>query len=75
MLTCSIPMGFASPLSASALEVGYENKDFRYENPTPVQEYAIERGIYTDRFLFLMVIHTRTIVKSIQARICGMLTI
>ena len=48
-----------TPLSVNALEVGYENKDFRYENPTPVQEYAIERGIYTDRFLFLMVIHTR----------------
>lgn len=51
-LALTIPF-IASPISSNALtDVNPENKNFTYEEITPVREYAIEKGIYTDRFLF-----------------------
>ncbi|MDE6678585.1 MAG: hypothetical protein K2K02_06045, partial [Ruminococcus sp.] len=43
---------FAVVCIVSPISVNASNADFTYEEVTPVQEYAIERGIYTDRFLF-----------------------
>ncbi|MDE6780104.1 MAG: hypothetical protein K2J40_01410 [Ruminococcus sp.] len=45
-------LALAIPCLANPISVNASNADFTYEEVTPVQEYAIERGIYTDRFLF-----------------------